>query len=219
MNWGTISMIRCAERAGLLLVLALAACAGGSPPRPAPVHAAPAEAVPATPAPSADKGDPDARFKAALALMKDKKHAEAQAAFAQLAVDFPEYSGPLTDLGILFAQAKHREAAFAALSKAVAANPKNAIAQNWLGIVYRESGDYAHAEQAYRGALAARPDYAPAHLNLGILYDVCLKRPQDALEQYRAYQQYAGDDKLMVAVWIKELEAGDTMTASSGSAP
>jgi tetratricopeptide (TPR) repeat protein len=218
-------MTRCAKHAGVLpilsLAVALAAC-GGSPQRPAPpVHAhAAAEAPPAAPAASADKGDPDARFKAALQLMKDKKRAEAQAAFAQLAVDFPEYSGPLTDLGILFAQARHREAALASLSKAVAANPKNAVAQNWLGIVYRESGDYAQAEQAYRAALAARADYAAAHLNLGILYDVCLKRPQEALEQYREYQRYAGEDRLMVGVWIKELEAGGgTMTASRGSEP
>ena len=218
-------MIPSAKRAAkhgtaLLLVLALAACAGGSPPRPPPAHAAAEAPLAPPPAPSADKGDPDARFKAALALMKDKKRPEAQAAFAQLAVDFPEYSGPLTDLGILFAQAKHREAALASLSKAVAANPKNAIAQNWLGIVYRDSGDYARAEQAYRSALAVRPDYAPAHLNLGILYDVCLKRPQDALGQYHEYQRYAGDDKLVVGVWIKELEArSGTMTASRGSEP
>ena len=215
-------MIRCAKQAGVLpLILALAACSD-SPQRPAPAVArAPVEqALPATPAPSADKGDPDARFKAALQLMKDKKRPEAQAAFAQLAADFPEYSGPLTDLGILFAQAKHREAALSSLSKAVAANPKNAIAQNWLGIVYRESGDYARAEQAYRSALTVRPDYAPAHLNLGILYDVCLKRPQEALEQYHEYQRDAGGDRPMVAVWIKELEAGNApMTASRGGGP
>jgi tetratricopeptide (TPR) repeat protein len=210
-------MIRCAKYFGTMLVMGLAAC-GGSPQRPAPVHVAAAvEAAPTAIAPSADKGDPDARFKAALQLMRDKKRKEAQDAFAQLAVDFPDYSGPLTDLGILFAQGKHREAAVASLSKAVAANPKNAIALNWLGILYREGGDYARAEQSYRAALAVRPDYAAAHLNLGILYDVCLKRPQDALAEYRQYQRAAGEDQLMVSVWIKELEAGSgTMTARAG---
>jgi tetratricopeptide (TPR) repeat protein len=172
-------------------------------PEPAPQAVAP---VAAPAAPLVDKGDPDLRFKAALKLMKDRQPQEAKDAFSKLAADFPEFSGPFTDLGILNAQGKQRPAAIANFEKAVAANPDNAVARNWLGSLYRENNDYARAEAAYLKAIALKPDYAAPHLNLGILYDAYLKRPQDALTQYREYQRIAGTDKLIVSAWIKELE-------------
>lgn len=199
------------------LIGALAACSSGPPQRPPAPRAAvqPAATVAAAPKPTADKGDPDQRFKAALQLMKNKQPQEARAAFSALARDFPNLSGPLTDLGILYAQGRQRDQALAHFSQAVNANPKNAVALNWLGSLYRESGNHARAEESYRKALAARPDYAPAHLNLGILYDVSMKRPQDALREYREYQRLAGKEKPIVAVWIKELEASTGAAVAS----
>lgn len=165
------------------------------------------------------KNDPDQRFSAALKLMKDHQPQEAQAAFAALAKDFPDFSGPLTDLAILYAQARQRPQAIAVFSKAVNMNPRNAVAWNWLGILYRESGDYVHAESAYQQALSAKPDYAAAHLNLAILYDVAMRRPQDALFQYREYQRISGKDDLIVTAWIKDLEMTVGTTVASGAAP
>ena len=206
---------------GVLLMLAIAACDTPGP-RPyvssSPSHAAQTVVAPATL--SSQKGDPDQRFKAALKLMKDHEP-EAQAAFLALSQDFPKYSGALTDLGILYAQGRHREQALASFSQAVATNPANAVALNWLGILYRENNDFARSEQSYQKALALRPDYAAAHLNLGILYDVSLRRPQEALTQYREYQKYAGDRSLIVSAWIKELELAAPVktTVASESAP
>jgi Flp pilus assembly protein TadD len=170
---------------------------------------------------SAAKNDPDARFNAALKLMKDHQPQEAQAAFAALAKDYPDFSGPLTDLAILHAQSRQRPQAIAAFSKATSMNPRNAVAWNWLGILYRESGDYMHAESAYQQALAVKPDYAAAHLNLAILYDVALRRPQDALFQYREYQRISGKNDLIITAWIKDLETtvGSGTAVASGAMP
>ena len=165
------------------------------------------------------KGDPEQRFNAALKLMKDHQTQEAQTAFASLARDFPEFSGPMTDLAILYAQSRQRPQAIAGLTKAVATNPRNAVAWNWLGSLYREGGDYPRAEQAYQQALTVKPDYAAAHLNLGILYDVALKRPQDALSQYREYLKVAGKEDLIVSAWIKQIEMSAVTTVASGAAP
>ena len=202
------------------VALALAACA--SPPARVPAPATPARLIQApasisvAPARSADE-----RFKAALALLKNQQRAEAQAAFVALSRDFPEYSGPLTDLGILYARGRQPAQALASFGAAVEKNPANAVALNWLGILHREAGDYAGAEQCYRKALAARPDYAAAHLNLGILYEVAMRRPQEALAQYREYQKYAGDQNLIVTAWIRELEAAapQKTAVASGTAP
>jgi Flp pilus assembly protein TadD len=207
-----------------LATLALAACSGTAPRqvpvartvKPEPV-AAPAPAKPAVD----PRGNPETRFQTALQLMKDGKRDEARAAFDGLAHDFPQLSGPLSDLGVLQAHDKQYDAAIASFASAVSANARNGFAWGWLGVLHRERGAYAQAEQAYRKAIEARPDDAVAHFNLGILYDVYLHRPADALAQYREYQRLGGDpaatDKLIVAVWIRQIENG-TLTSRAASA-
>lgn len=203
-------MNRCIKpglRLALPLVFALlAACASRMQQ---PGHAqAPAE-QPATPtaAPVADKGDPEQRFQEALGLMKAKKPQDAKDAFAKLAQDFPQYAGPLNDLGVLQAQGKQRDQAIASFSKAVSVDGKDDFAYGWLGILYREAGNYPAAEQSYRKALALKADNADTHLNLGILYDAYMQRPQEALAQYKEYQRLAGkDSKLVVTAWINEIQ-------------
>jgi tetratricopeptide (TPR) repeat protein len=204
----------------LLAASLLAACVSAPAPRPSSAIRAAAPALPATQrAAQQVPADADQRFKAALTLMQEQQPQEAQQAFQALAQDFPALSGALTNLGILYAQARDRDAALLSFARAVEANPGNAAALNWLGVLYRESGDYARAEQAYRRALAARPDYAAAQLNLGILYDLYLRRPQDAVAAYRSYREAGGQD-LIVEAWIRDLEARHGIqTAHSGQTP
>jgi tetratricopeptide (TPR) repeat protein len=163
------------------------------------------------------KKDPQSRLNDALQLMRDKNLQEAEEALLALNKDFPEFSGPLTNLGILYAKSNRRELALTVLTRATTLNGKNAVAWNWLGIVQRESGDRANAEQAYRKALAVRPDYALAHLNLAILYDTYLLRPQDALVEYKAYQKLAGKEELRVSAWIAEIESRQAAPPAAGS--
>lgn len=208
-------------KAALLAAALLAGCVGAPAPRPSAALSASAPMLPAaqSTARAAVPADADRRFKAALALMQDQQPQEAQQAFEALAQDFPALSGALTNLGILYVQANVRDAALQSFAHAVEANPGNAVALNWLGVLHRESGDYARAEQAYRRALTARPDYAAAQLNLGILYDVYLRRPQDAVAAYRSYRTAGGPD-LIVEAWIRELEARQGIqTAHSGQTP
>ena len=213
--------------AAAMLALTLAACSAPGPrrptERPAPTPAAAAPGAFEATTPTINKGDPDRRFQDALGLMKARHYPEAQAAFLSLTTDFPDFSGPLTDLGILYAQGRQTELAVASLTRAIKANPDNAVAHNWLGTLHRERGDFLRAEQSYRRAIAARADYAPAHLNLAILYDVALHRPREALIAYQEYQRRVGQEDLIVAAWIRDLEArlqpaapGPVRTASAG---
>lgn len=191
---------------GLLLAASLfAGCASvrtTSPDQPAPPDSTgePAE-------PAADLGDPEARFAEALDLMRTRQTAEAEAAFVALTRDFPEFSGPYTNLGILLAQGNRRNEAVAMFVRAAAANPDNVSAYNWLGTLHRESGNYAEARAAYEKALAVNPDYAAARLNLGLLYDDYLRQPSEALTQYREYLRVTGGNDLRVLPWIGEIEA------------
>lgn len=174
--------------------------------QPPAVTTAPASAAPTTSVPLTDKSDPDARFKAALDLLKQNQPQEAEAVLNELSRDFPQFSGPFTELGILYAKSKRVQPAIAAFTRATTANPQNALAYNWLGILQRESKDYVRAEQAYQKALAINPNHAAANLNLGILYDAYLSRPHDALPYYRNYQRLGGQDDLRVLVWIAQIE-------------
>ncbi|HET8882728.1 MAG TPA: tetratricopeptide repeat protein [Solimonas sp.] len=200
----------------LVLCAALSACAGNAVTVPDRVATPPSPSQ--APLVDAGKGDPQARFAAALQLMADGRRDEAEIALRVLSQDFPQFSGPATNLGILYAKARKNAAATAAFNAAIKARPDNAVAWNWLGQLSRERGDASNAEQCYRRAIAARPDYAPAYFNLAILYDVELHRPDLALAQYQAYEKLAGADAHpMVAVWIRELR-GQTIVAG-GAAP
>jgi tetratricopeptide (TPR) repeat protein len=202
------------------MLLVLAACAPGpktlpdAPPptipggKPAPGKT---PAAPAVPVP--DKGDPEARFKQALELMKSKNMAEAEAGFLKLAQDFPDYTGPQMNLGIIYDRSNRREVALSAFTKAATANPKNASAFNWLGIVYREMGQYPRAQQSYEKALSVKPDYAAAQLNLGILFDEYMKQPALAIPHYREYLRLYGKEDLRVLAWIAEIEAAQKAAA------
>lgn len=152
------------------------------------------------------------RFAEALTLMKNRQDDGAMKAFTALAHDYPQFSGPLANLGILYAKRKDNALAIASLRKAVAVNPRNAIAWSWLGALQRNAGDFDHARESYLNAIAARPDYAPAHYNLAVLYDVSLKRPAEALAEYRAYRAL-DPDRLIVDAWIRELDATLAPTA------
>lgn len=188
----------------------------GTPTKPG----APAPVKPgAPPTKPADKGDPQQRFDAALAMMRGNQTEEAEAALMALTADFPQFGGPWTDLGIIYAKSNRRDAAITALARAVTINRSNAIAHNWLGILYRERRDFVRAERAYQAALNALPNYGLAHLNLGILYDEHLKRPLDALPHYKAYQQFGGKDDLRVLAWIAEIEASQKAAATPAAAP
>lgn len=205
-----MTMSRTSRWVSFALVAMLAAGCGSQPRRTTPAPVAP-EPAPEAAAPvakkGADKGDPQARFDEALKFMKARQNKDAREAFLALARDFPNFSGPFTDLAILQAKANQPTLAIDNFEKATRLNADNATAWNWLGTLYRESKDYQKAETAYRTALNLKPGLAASHLNLGLLNDLYLRRPQEALNHYREYQRHAGGDKLIVTAWIRELEA------------
>lgn len=154
----------------------------------------------------AEKGDPQQRFDEALAMLRGNQIAEAEQAFTWITQDFPQYAGPWTNLGIIFAKSNRQSQAFVALVRATQINDDDATAWNWLGILYRQARDYARAESAYQSAIDANRDFALAHLNLGILYDEYLKRPADALPHYKRYLELGGKDDLRVHAWVAAIE-------------
>lgn len=148
----------------------------------------------------------DARYAQAVQLVKTSKWQAAETEMAAVAKAYPQYSGPQTNLGIIYLRTNRKDLALAAFTRAVNLNPRNAVAQTGLGILAADAGDAVRAEQAYRAAVAADSSYGLAHLNLGILYDRNLNRPDAALKEYRLYRDNGGKDDLKAALWIANLE-------------
>lgn len=200
----------------LALLILLSGCSLRPPPTPPTSPSAPPLArSAATPAKPSTGGDAElkARFAQALALMKQRQYAAAQAAFARLAAEHPEAAGAFTNLGILYADQHQWDLALQAFGQALHADATDPVTYNWMGICYRHKRDYLRAEQAYRQALKIEPGDADVHFNLALLYDRYLHRPRQALAEYRAYlaaDRGRGHDdgrELIVRAWIRQIEA------------
>lgn len=155
------------------------------------------------------------RFEQALAAMREARYDEARSILQALAEAYPELSGPPTNLGIIAMRADNDPArAVQHFRAAVAANPGNAVAHNWIGVLLRQRGAHEAAERAYLRALEARPDYAKAHRNIGILYDVHLGEVGKARHHYREYLELDREaDSLIVRVWLNALEGAPPGTS------
>ncbi|HSW11917.1 MAG TPA: tetratricopeptide repeat protein [Solimonas sp.] len=209
--------MKASSNPALKFALALALCAALGACKTAPkkdLPAPPGKETAAVP----DKGDPQARFNAALGQLKAKQLQEAEQSLVALTKDFPEYSGPWTNLGIIYANSKRKPQAAVAFNKAAILNQENAVAFNWLGILARETGDYPRAQMAYDKVLKLDPNNALAHYNLAIMYDEHLKRPMDALPHYKEYQRLSGKQDLKVLAWVAEIEANAPKPAPAPAA-
>ncbi|NKF23775.1 tetratricopeptide repeat protein [Solimonas sp. C16B3] len=198
-------------------MLVLAACSS------APVQERPAPpSKPAAPAVKPpDKGDPQARFDAALTQLKGGDRGGAEQAFLSLTQDFPQFPGPWVNLGIIYAKSNRVAPAIDALGHATQLDPNNVIAWNWLGILNRQAGYYDRAKLAYERGLQAAPDDAMTHRNYAILLDAYLKQPQAAIEQYKQYQSLTPKEDLAVTAWVAALEAqvGPTTPPAAAATP
>lgn len=203
--------------ATLLLGLLLAACGSAPKKTDGPRTPSAATSQPEAPKPP-DKGDPQARFDAALAQLQARQLQEAEESLVSLTQDFPQFSGPWTNLGILYAKSNRKAQAAVAFNKAAVLNQENVVAFNWLGILARETNDYPRAQLAYEKVLKLDPDNALAHYNLAILLDEFLKRPVDALLHYQEYQRLSGKPDLKVLAWVAEIEASTPKPAPAAVA-
>lgn len=157
------------------------------------------------PAPPAIPPEATQQFEKALTLLSAGDYGPAAAEFQRLSTAYPDYSGPLTNLGIVYLKTGKLAEAEKALKAATERGDSSAAAFNQLGIVYRRLGRFKEADAAYSHALQIDANYALAHLNLGVLCDMYLQEPQRALEEYERYLQLVPNPDARVAAWIKEL--------------
>jgi len=142
----------------------------------------------------------------AISLIQTKKNRSAIKAFTKLTQNYPQFSGPHVNLGLIYFKAKQYSKAQKAFTKALELNPNNAISHNHIGIIQRKNGKFKEALTSYRLAVRSNSNYANAHLNLGILYDIYLSNLPKALEHYQRYQKITGEKDKKVSKWIIDIK-------------
>jgi Flp pilus assembly protein TadD len=159
------------------------------------------------------------QFEKALTLLSGGDLAPAAKEFQRLSEAYPDYSGPQTNLGIVYLKMGKLPDAEKALKSATQRGEPSAVAFNQLGIVYRKLGRFKDADDAYSRALQIDPGYALAHLNLGVLCDLYLQQPQRALEELQKYLELTPNPDTRVPAWVKELQGRAGAKKSSESKP
>jgi tetratricopeptide (TPR) repeat protein len=182
------------------LPLLLSGCATTAPGEVSGADKAAEQALP--------KVDPRAKaaYEVALASMRDGNDALAEKQLLKLTEQFPEFSGPHTNLGIIYFRAGEKDKALAAFQRAVELNPNSVVSLNHLGILSREEGKFKEAHGYYENALRIAPDYAYAHLNFGILLELYMGKLPDALTHYKRYQELTKEEDIEVKKWIVDLQ-------------
>lgn len=94
---------------------------------------------------------------AAMALEREGKIAEAEAAWKALAKQYPGRPEPLAELGLLEAKQQHYAEAIAWYKKAMAVNPALPGLRLNLGLAYFKANDYREAIQDLTPLLKAQP--------------------------------------------------------------
>lgn len=96
--------------------------------------------------------------------------ATSASACANMGDDAPAKPDANFDVGRKAIETENWPAASAAMRKAVAADPNNSDAHNWLGFVLRKQGNYDASFAEYAEALKLNPQHKAARAYLGEAY-------------------------------------------------
>lgn len=202
---------------GALAISALAGCASS----PRTEQAASLQETSAVVAPQSAPVPAEAQqsFDEALSLIGAGQLDQAEQRLQALNAAYPQYAGPLLNLGILRVKAKRYADAEAFFKSALERDARSTVAYNYLGIVYRNLGRFKDAEAAYQQALTIDDNYALAHLNLGVLCDLYLQQPERALAEFQRYLELSATPEPKVAAWVKELQRRAGGKPAGGATP
>lgn len=137
--------------------------------------------------------------------LKNKEYDTALEQFKTLETQYPQFSGPSTNIGMIYLRQEKFVEAETAFKKALEINNENEYAHNNLGLTYRELGKFPEAKQSYQEAIALNPKYAEAHYNLGILAELYLHDLDLAIQSFEYYKLANKKRDEQVDTWLVDL--------------
>ncbi len=183
--------------AGVLILMT--ACAGQ--PQVAPVPTVQAVTQPVGP----DAGEM-ASYQAAVQYLEQGDYDRAKPVFIALAQKYPDFAGPLANLGILAEQQGDMDAAIAQYQVALAIKPDHVAALNNLAILLQQRGEFERAAEFYLRGLKAAPTSPELNYNLAVLYELYLRDFNKAIRYYESYNASLDQPDAEVETLLKGLK-------------
>ena len=146
------------------------------------------------------------KYKAAIHYMQTDNIEQAYQGFSELTVEYPGYSGPYINLGLIHLQRQQLDDAEAFFKKAISVNSSSFEGHNQLAIVYRKQGNFSAAETHYLKAKSIDNNSADLHKNIAILYDLYMGKLPQALAHYQQYKQLLQEPDPALRGWIIDIE-------------
>lgn len=146
------------------------------------------------------------RYQAAIKQLQDEQIERAFQGFHTLTIDYPRYSGPYINLGLIELKRKHIHKAEDLFKQAISVNPESFSGHHQLAILYRKKGQFDQAESHYLSAKKINPSNPEVHRNLAILYDLYMGKLPQALAVYQTYQGLLPTPNPALKGWIIDLK-------------
>jgi tetratricopeptide (TPR) repeat protein len=158
-------------------------------------------------------------YKHGLILLKSKSYKPALTHWLQLSVKYPDYPGIWVNLALAQYYTQNYQDAQSSLEKAHAINSEFCPTFAVSGLVSRELGEFSKSETSYLNAIACDSSNPDLHRNLGILYDLYLRKYDQAVKQYKLAKAYSKVPDPNLDIWIKDLETRYGLTPQEPAAP
>lgn len=136
----------------------------------------------------------------------NKEYTLAEAKLQAILAKFPNQSGALANLGLVYSETGRLEQAEEALKKSIKFNNNNAQVYLRLASVYKKQGNLIDALKAYKKSIEIDTNNAKAHYNIAILYDLYLQDEPKAIKHLKKYMDLSGKQDADTVAWLKQLE-------------
>lgn len=110
----------------------------------------------------------DARYKAAMIMLKQRSMVDARARMEALIAEYPDYPMGHQGLGLLLLRERKHDQALAEFERALAIEPRLWKSHESIGVIHDAAGRRDEALRAYEKALALAPDQPSLLNNLGV---------------------------------------------------
>lgn len=146
------------------------------------------------------------KYQSAITQMQSNNTEKAYQSFTALTVEYPTYSGPYINLGIIHLKRQQLDKAEDFFKQAIAVNDSSFEGHNQLAILYRKNGDFSGAEKHYLKAKQIDDSRPELHRNIAILYDLYMGKLPQALTHYQQYKQLSPNPDPALRGWIIDIE-------------
>lgn len=146
------------------------------------------------------------RYRQAVVLLAEGKHAEAESALRTFIDKYPDIASAYLNLAYALLNRQQAEKSLQAVNKSIELNPRIAQAYHHRAYLKLNNGDIHQAQEDFQQAIKLNPGYVNAHFNLALLYDIYLQDINLAIKHYQSYLDLVTEDDERTREWVEYLK-------------